>query len=214
MLEKVTALSRPESIIFEAIGHCFDKLKNFSQARINYRKALHLNQDDSQLHYKIAGTYMGEQNWNNAIKSLENAIKIHHLQPDYNLAIGRCYLHLQQYDSAVIAFGKVVRVRPKSVAGWVELLTCLFEAGLFEDGYEYAAAAFEQTSSKPIFLYYKSAFLFASGQSKQALAYLEFALNANPKYIKQFLALAPELLQHQQVTELIARYKKNKKSRK
>jgi tetratricopeptide (TPR) repeat protein len=214
VLEKVTQLSRPESIIFEAIGHCFDKLKNYSQARLNYRKALHLNQEDSQLHYKIGCTYMGEENWTNAIKSIEQSIRIHQMQPEYNLALGRCYLQLQKYETAVVHLGNVVRVRPKSIAGWVELLTCLFEAELFEDGYEYAAAAFEQTSSKPIFLYYKSAFLFAAGQSKEGLAYLEYALNSNPKYIKQMLELYPSLLQNQQVVDLISRYKKNKKSRK
>ena len=214
VLEKVTQLSRPESIIFEAIGHCFDKLKNYSQARVNYRKALHLNQEDSQLHYKIGGTYMAEANWVNAIKSLEHAIRLHQLQPEYNLAIGRCHLQLQEYEKAVVYLGNVVRVRPKNVAGWVELLTCLFEAGLYEDGYEYAAAAFEQTSSKPVFLYYKSAFLFASGQSKQGLAYLEYALGSNPKYVKQMLELYPALLQNQSVVELISRYKKNNRKSK
>ena len=32
-LEKVTELAKPEDVIFEAIGHCYDRLKNFAQAR-------------------------------------------------------------------------------------------------------------------------------------------------------------------------------------
>src|SRR6187431_3772467 len=70
VLQKVLELARPEDVIYEAIGHCFDKLQNYAQARFNYRKATHLNQDDSQLHYKVACTYMNEKQWESAIKNL------------------------------------------------------------------------------------------------------------------------------------------------
>ncbi len=212
MLEKVLELTRPESIIYEALGHCFDKIKNYSQARGNYKKAFHLNPEDSQLQYKIACTYMSESSWTNAIKFLQSATKLHVMQPDYNLALGRCYVQTGNYEEAIVCLGNVVRIRPKNIVGWTELLKCLYEAGLYDEGFEYAAIAFEQTVSKPIFLYYKSAFLFASGQSKLALEYLEYALHANPKYIKQFIEIDASILQNQQAAELIARNKKNKSS--
>src|SRR6476620_2904856 len=49
-LEKVLELSKPEEVIYEAIGHCYDRMKNFAQARFHYRKASHLNPEDSKLH--------------------------------------------------------------------------------------------------------------------------------------------------------------------
>ena len=214
VLEKVVALSRPESIIFEAIGHCYNKLNNFSQARVNYKKAYHLNPEDTQLQYKIACTYMGESNWELAIKFLQAATKIHAMQPDYNVALGRCYSQLGNYEEAIIYFGNAVRVKNKNSNVWIELLNCLYDASLYNEGFEYAALAFEQTSSKPIFIYYKSAFLFASGQSKQAIQYLEQALVASPKYIKQFIEIDPSILQHQQVAELLSLHKKKKSSNK
>jgi len=160
------------------------------------------------MHYKIACTYMNEGNWQNAIKSLHTALKFHLLQPEYNLALGRCYLQLENYDEAMTYLGNVVRIRPNSVNGWIELLKCLYQGELFDEGFEYAAMAFEQTDSKPIFVYFKAAFLFAMGQSKQALIYLEHALTVNPKLIKQFIEINPAILQHQQVVDLLARYKK------
>src|SRR6187549_803758 len=66
VLQKVLELARPEDVIYEAIGHCYDRLKNFAQARFHYRKASHLNPDDSHLYYKIACTYMNEKYWENA----------------------------------------------------------------------------------------------------------------------------------------------------
>ena len=81
---------------------------------------------------------------------------------------------------------------------------------MFDEGLEYAAFAFEQTDGKPIFLFYKSMFLFAEGKFKEALLYLENGMAANSKLIKKFIELNPSILQHQPVVEMIARYKKKK----
>ena len=72
VLEKVLELSKPEEVIYEAIGHCYDKMKNYAQARFHYRKASHLNPDDSKLFYKIACTYYNEEQWGSAVKQLES----------------------------------------------------------------------------------------------------------------------------------------------
>ena len=79
---------------------------------------------------------------------------------------------------------------------------------MLEEALEYAGIAFEQTDGKPIFLFYKSAVLFAMGKSKEALLHLETAMNRNPKLVKKFIEINPALLQLQQVVDVIARYKK------
>src|SRR3954462_13938364 len=76
-LEKVLELSKPEEVIYEAIGHCYDRMKNFAQARFHYRKASHLNPDDSKILYKIACTYYYEEQWSSAVRQLESALRIH-----------------------------------------------------------------------------------------------------------------------------------------
>ncbi len=210
VLQKVLELARPEDVIYEAIGHCYDKLKNYAQARFHYRKATHLNQDDSQLYYKIACTYMNEGVWDSAIKNLQTAMRIHRLQPEYNLALGQCYMETGKVEEAIQYFGNVVRTRPKNVNGWLELLKCLFQVNCFEEGLEYSDHAFEATNGKPVFIYYKSAFLLALGKSKEALLQLELAMDSNPKMIKKLIELNPSILQNQLIVDLIARYKKRK----
>ncbi len=209
-LDKVLELSMPEDVIYEAIGYCYDKLNNYAQARFNYRKASHLNKDDSQLQYKIACTYMNELNWDSAIKSLETALQMHSLQPEYNLAMGQCYMQIGKLEDAITYLGNVVRIRPKKVSGWVELLNCLYKAGLFDDMLDYAIFAYEQTEAKPIFLFYKSVAFFALGKSKEALLQLELGMSQNPKLIKKFIAINPTLLQNRQVVDVIAKFKKSK----
>lgn len=210
VLQKVLELTRPEDVIYEAIGHCYDKLKNYAQARFNYRKATHLNHEDSQLFYKIACTYMNEGVWDSAIKNLETAMRIHRNQPEYNLAMGQCFMEQGKIHEAVQYFGNVVRIKPKNSNGWIELLKCLFYAGCFEEGLEYVDHAIELTNRKPVFIFYKCAFLLALNKSKEAIIMLELGMELNPKLIKKLIELNPAVLQSQLVVDVIARFKRNK----
>jgi hypothetical protein len=67
------------------------------------------------------------------------------------------------------------------------------------------------TSGKPLFYFYKAAFLLATGKTKEALLQLETGMNNNPKLVKKLVELNPSILQNQAVVEVIARYKKSRK---
>ncbi len=208
VLQRVLELARPEEVIFEAIGHCYDKLQNYVQARIHFRKASHLNTDNSQLYYKIACTYMNEGIWESAIKNLQTAMRMNKMQPEYNLAMGQCYMEQGDIASAVQYFGNVVRNKPKNNYGWIELLKCLYTANCFEEGAEYVEHALGHTNNKPVFYIFKAAFLFALGKSKEAMLQLGLALDKNPKLIKKLVELNPSILQNQAVIEIITRTRK------
>ena len=210
-LEKVNEIAMPESVVYEAIGHCYDRLENYAQARFNYKKASHLDAEDSHLHYKIATTYMNEAAWASAVKCLNVALRKNLMQPDYNLALGQCYMQIGDIDEALKLLGNVVRMRPKNISGWTELLKCLLHAEYFYEGIDYAKLAYEHTDYKPIFVFYLSVFLFANGQMKEALLQLENGMSLNPKLLKKFIQLNPSLLKHRQVVEIIARFKKSKR---
>ena len=119
-------------------------------------------------------------------------------------------MELDKLEEAITCFGNVVRVRPKNIGGWSELLKCLYKAEMFEEALEYADVAYEQTDKKPIFIFYKSAFLFTLGKTKEALIQLESGMNRNPKLVKKFVEINPSFLQLQQVVDIIARHKKKR----
>lgn len=206
-LEKVLELSKPEEVIYEAIGHCYDRLHNYAQARFHYRKASHLNPEDSKLLYKIACTYYNEEQWSSAAKQLESALKIHRLQYEYNLLMGECKLKLGLLKEAVQFFSTVVRIKPKNIAGWEALIRCLYQAGYYTEAKQQALAAINITNGKPIFQFYLSAVLLAMGKSKEALLYLEKGMQAGPRIVKKLIALNPSILQNRNVVDVIARYK-------
>jgi len=209
-LEKVTELSKPEDVIYEAIGHCYDKLKNFAQARFYYRKATHLNQEDSKLFYKIATTYFNEQQWESCIKQLDHALKIHRLQPEYNLLMGECKLKLELYKDAMQYFSTVVRIRPRNASGWEALIRGLYKAEYIDEALEQVDTALRITNGKPLFMFYKSAILLAAGKTKEAMLQLERAMSKAPKLLKKFIELNPSGLQNQQVVDVVAKFKRNR----
>ena len=210
VLEKVHELAKPEDVIFEAIGHCYDRLKNFAQARIQYRKASHLKHDDSKLYYKIACTYFNEGHWESCIKQLDTAIKIHRLQPEYNLLAGECKMQLGLFKEAIQYFSTVVRIRPRNKTGWDALIRCLLKAEYFEEALEQADAALNVTGGNPLFAFYKASALFSSGKTKEAILQLQAAMEKSPRLLKKFIELNPSILQNQSVVDVIARFKRNK----
>jgi tetratricopeptide (TPR) repeat protein len=209
-LEKVLELSKPESLIFEAIGYCYDRQRNYAQARFYYRKASHINAGESKLYYKIAGTYFNEGLWESAAKQLDTAMKIHRLQPEYNLLMGECKMQMGLYKDAIQYFSNAVSVKPKNAGGWEALVRCLYKIEFFDEAREQATAALRMTNGKVIFIYYLSAALFALGKSKEALLQLEKAMTTAPRLLKKFIQLNPAILRNRQVVDLIAEYKQRK----
>ncbi len=209
-LEKVNELSKPEAVIQEAIGYCYEKLKNYAQARFYYRKASHLNQDDSKLVFKIANTYYQEGQWSSCIKQLENALRMHRLQPDYNLLMGKSKGQLKQYREAIQFFSSVVSLRPRNIAAREALIKCLLEARFAEEALVQVDAAIKATNAKPVFIFYRAAVLFMFKKQKEALLYFEKGMEMAPRLLKKFVELYPSGLKNAQVIDIIARYKKNK----
>jgi tetratricopeptide (TPR) repeat protein len=210
-LEKVLELSKPEEVIYEAIGHCYDRMRNYAQARFHYRKASHLNPDDSKLFYKIACTYYNEGQWASTVKQLESALKIHRHQYEYNLLMGESKLQMSLVKESIQFFSNAVRIKPKNIAGWEALIRCLYQSGFYTEARQQVIAAMDITNGKPVFLFYLSAILFALGKSKEALIYLETAMQTSPKTLKKFIDLNPSMLQNGNIVDVIARYKKSKR---
>jgi len=209
-LYKVIELSKPEDVIFEALGYCFDRLKNYGHARLYYRKALHLNPGNSMLFYKIACTYFNDENYQSCIKQLEYALKMNAKDPEFNLLMGECHLRMEKFSEAVNYFKTAVNARLKNASGWEALIRCMYYARLFEDGQDHVNAALQHTANRPVFLFYKSSFLFGLGKNKEALLQLENAMEQAPRLLKKFVDLNPSILQNQQVVDLIAKYKRKK----
>jgi tetratricopeptide (TPR) repeat protein len=125
--------------------------------------------------------------------------------------MGEAKLQLIHIKEAVQYFSNAVRIKPKNIAGWEALIRCLYQSEFYSEARQQVTAAIDITNGKPVFLFYLSAILFAMGKSKEALVYLETAMQTSPKTLKKFIDLNPSLLQNPNIVDVIARYKKSKK---
>ena len=119
-------------------------------------------------------------------------------------------MQLGSFKEAVQYFSNVVRTRPRNRTGWEALIRCLYKGGFFDEALEQTQAALHVSNSHSLFLFYKSAVLFAAGKAKEALLQLEHALVQSPRLLKKFIELNPAILQNQQVVDMLARFKRNK----
>lgn len=211
MLEKICEFTRPEDVIYEAIGHCYHRLGKIAQARFNYRKASHMNPDDTKLYYKIAITYMDEGSWTSAIKQLESAMRVHKNSPECNLAMGKCYMMLDKLQEAAECLSISVSHRPKNISGWEMLIQCFYRAGELDEAIKQCILALEHTGNKPVFYFLYAAVLFTAGKSKEAIQQLHHGLTIAPKMVKKLLQCNPSALQNPAVVDILAKYKKGKK---
>ena len=101
-----------------------------------------------------------------AVKQLEAAMRIHAMQPEYNLAMGECKMQLGEFKEAIQYFSNVVRIRPRNISSWEALIRCLYNAEFFEEALEQVEAAIRITGGKPIFLFYLCGGIICAGPDR------------------------------------------------
>src|SRR6185295_269789 len=211
VLEKHIEIAKPEDVIFEAMGYCWEKRKDYQRARQFYRQASQLSPQDDGIFFKIGETYAREKQWEKAVKSYSVALHLNKENASYCMAIGNCLMELDVKNEALVCYLNAVRLKPGNKTTWVALIRGLFIAGYYEDAMTQLEVAREHCGDKADFRYYQSAIQFESGKAKEGLLQLEKALRMGPARVKLFTELNPEFLRRSAVAELIAKYKKSKK---
>jgi tetratricopeptide (TPR) repeat protein len=153
---------------------------------------------------------MQESNWAQAAKYLEMALRIARNNIEYTLAMGECMMHLGREKDAIQYFSTAVQSKPRHAGAREALIRALLAGGYLEEAEKQVQLALQALHGKPVFLFYKTAVLFAGGRSREALLVMEEAMTKAPRLLKKLMDLDPALLRYQQVVDLVARFKRNK----
>jgi tetratricopeptide (TPR) repeat protein len=208
VLEKHLEIAKPEDVIFEAMGYCWEKQKNFQRARYYYRQASQLSPQDDSIFYKIGETYTREKQWEKAVKAYSVALHLNKENASYCMAIGNCLMEMDVKSEALVCFLNAVRLKPGNKTTWVALVRGLYLTGYYDEALTQLEVAREHCGDKPDFRYYQAAALYELGKTKEGAIQLERALKEAPTRVKIFTALNPEYLMRSSVTDLISKYKK------
>jgi tetratricopeptide (TPR) repeat protein len=208
VLEKHIEIAKPEDVIFEAMGYCWEKRKDFARARQFYRQASQLSPQDDGIFYKIGETYAREKQWEKAVKSYSVALHLDKDNATYCMAIGNCLMEMDVKSEALVCYLNAVRLKPANKSTWLALVRGLYLTGYYDEAITQLAVAKEHCGDKGDFNYYYAACLFALGKAKEAMLQLEKGLKVAPARVKIFTELNPEHMLRSSVTELIGKYKK------
>ncbi|MBQ7381654.1 MAG: tetratricopeptide repeat protein [Paludibacteraceae bacterium] len=95
------------------------KNENFSEAEVDYRRALQTNKDSYEAHYNLGDALYRQEKYEDALEAFETAARSLDKKEDktrYSKVmhnIGNCHFAAQQYDKAVSAYQESLRANPK-----------------------------------------------------------------------------------------------------
>ena len=95
--------------------------------------------NNSDAWYGLGTAFMGKSDFKNGLQSLDQAISIEPLNPDYWFAHARCLFELGKKEDAVKSLENGLNIDPDETAAWIELFRLkhitepLFNPDLFMD---------------------------------------------------------------------------------
>jgi tetratricopeptide (TPR) repeat protein len=209
-LEHHMRVGTPEDLILDAIAYCWEKKKDYAQARNYYRKAAALNPHDAENFHKIGETWIKEKQWEKAIKSFEHALKLAPVDPKILLALANTHADMEHEAEAKRYFILATSYKPSVKVAWQCFTKFCYHFGHYQEGLNIIDEAEEFCGYKPEWDYYRAVMHLALGRTKDAIVHLETALNENPKKANAIGFISKELNHHPVFTEVLSRFKKKK----
>lgn len=173
--------------IFEKVGYCYQKLKNYPEA-LNYYKKAELFDANRAWNLKKLG--LCNRYLKNYEESLSYYLEAEKLEPDniYVLTyIGNSYLDLNQYENALeyyykVEFGADENKKILRPIAWI-----LFITGKFEQAKKYFERLMESEANKYDFMNLGHV-EWCLGNQKAALKNYKLSLNRDDNNLKAFFA--------------------------
>lgn len=101
----------PEVLAKKALCHsCLAKIyvaqKKYNEAMVEYQALLAIQPNDAAMHYEYGALLSKNDKFVAAIPQFKAAAKLSAFVPEYQCALGNCYMYAKNYDAAVTAYTK------------------------------------------------------------------------------------------------------------
>jgi len=188
--------------IEQKIGLCYLKLKNFTEARRHFFRALSIEQSD-ETYFHLGTSYAEERNWIQAVYFFEEAIVHGDDQCDhYYSALASTYYALGRFDKAQHCFSKAATISPIECTYWIQYASFLIQTGQIDLALEEIDIAFDETVGTEL-LYVKAVALYSIGHHFAALRLLEEALQEDFDLHKMIFDIRPTLEDDKDIKAII-----------
>lgn len=181
--------------VFEKIAYCFEKLNNYPQALLYYRKAELFEQNRAWNLRKIARVEWMLKNYEQAIASYKEAETLEPENLHLQITIGNCYLNLKDYKQALNYYYKVELASSGNQGVIRPIAWCLFVSGKLDEARHYYERLIEGEPNKYDFMNLGHVLLCMNLKQEAINSYLH-SLKQKDNSMQQFMAGFDDDRQH------------------
>jgi tetratricopeptide (TPR) repeat protein len=191
-----------DSDVLTKTGYCQQRLDEHTQAVIYYKKALVMQYQNDEAHFRMGECLALQGNLKSAVIAFQRAIEIDDMQEDYFFALAQTYSIMGEKDLASEAFCRANEIAPENTEYWIG------HAKFYRDC-ESPDAALEIIEEAEMnilavdLLYSRIICLFELGRRKEALNFLQEALTEDFYLHKMLFDELPHLQNDREVRSLI-----------
>ncbi|HSV87142.1 MAG TPA: tetratricopeptide repeat protein [Bacteroidales bacterium] len=196
-----------DAIKYYHIGECYEKLEEFGQAAVHYRRATQL---DNTIADAWIGTGVCEQELGNTTKAIFCFEKGLELDPEnqvYMCLLADAFFSDRKFTKGIELYEKAVKINALDAESWLEYAEALWFNDFRAEAAEVATRALESLPDNVSILFRLSAFLFLSGKESLATYFLEEALVHDFEGHNQLLDSFPELSKHSRFNQIVEQYR-------
>jgi tetratricopeptide (TPR) repeat protein len=205
---KVQSLVVPDTYVLFNMGFCYEKLKDFNNARSYYNRSVQVNRNFSDGYFQIAETYAKEGEWKKAIPYYRTASKMNENYLPYRGKLAKALLMSGYYREAGKTYSELIEHNPRKKTWWLGLIKVYLNLGKTDDAFFAYNQAVSYIGNSIDFDYLSVVIFWMNGQQNAALLALENALTANKKRYKMMFDYYPELIQEPKIKKVLMNYLK------
>jgi len=190
------------------IGECYEKLRDWTQARQYYRKALELNPEMDEAWFGQGVLLQEQERPYEALHFFRKAVELYGESGEYWAALGAAENQVGNIVSALEAYEKATEVAPDDATGWVSWSAILYEQGHYEEATDLLQHAVDLHPHEAHFHYMRCAYQLAAGRLREAYQELETALTLNFEQHALLFDYFPDLKNNAALLRLIEQFRK------
>ena len=197
---KVQSLGAADAFLLYNMGYCFEKLKDFSAARMHYQRSVQSSKNFSDGYFQIGETYAKEGEWKKAIPYYRTAAKINEQYLPYRAKLAKALMMSDYFREAGKAYVELLEHNPRKKVWWKDLIKIYLALGKVDDAFFAYNQAISYLGNSADFDFISVAIFWAGGQQNAALLALDNALsNGNKRRYKMMFDLLPQLMKEPKV---------------
>lgn len=187
------------------IGECYEKLEDFDNAGIYYRKSLESNPDNADALYGLAVVELENDNVSESFDLATRAIELDPNIPEYWFGFGKLNMRLEKIEEAKAAFETAVALDPLDFESWL-ILSEIFADESLPTGIDVIKRGLDSNADIAALHYRLAAYYYILGAIPESLLEFEEGLQLDCENVEDFFEFCIDAVSDPLFIKMLERY--------